>query len=107
MRMGDLGKAEECFREAVSVDPKYKEGILSLSCLLLNNGTFTDSAFLEQSEVLAQELDTENGTTWALLSLIYRCIKVNLRYSVMSFSFRTPAIIQPIYGADFKLVVFF
>ena len=78
MRMGDLGKAEECFREAVSLDPKHKDGILALSCLLLHNGTFTDSAFLEESEVLAQELDTEVGTTWALLSLIYRLQRTRL-----------------------------
>ncbi|GMH45184.1 hypothetical protein BSKO_13141 [Bryopsis sp. KO-2023] len=73
MRCGLYGRAEECFRDSLSLDPCNVQCLLSLSGLLLHNSIMTDPAFLESAEVFlhkAKELEPDNAMVWALLAIV-------------------------------------
>lgn len=82
-RKGDLGKAEECFRESISINPEHMDSLLSLACLLMTTGLMPNSAAIhfEHAEVLLQSsLDllenseaelSRKSLIWGLLTLVY------------------------------------
>lgn len=74
MRTEKFGLAEECFREALSLEPEHYSSILALACLLLHNSMMTDAAFLTDAEALiyaAKEIDPTNPLVWAIMSIIF------------------------------------
>lgn len=74
MRSQQQGKAEQCLREALALDPSSKPSLLALASLLWHNGIHTDAAHLEQAETLlhaAKEVAADDACVWALLTLLY------------------------------------
>ena len=82
-RKGDLGRAEECFRESISLDPDHMDSLLSLACLLMTTGLLPngDVVHFEHAEVLVQSAlellekpghgQSQKGLIWGLLTLVY------------------------------------
>ena len=83
MRKGDLGRAEECFRESISLNPDHMDSLLSLACLLMTTGLLPngDVVHFEHAEVLVQSAleqlekadhdHSQKGLIWGLLTLVY------------------------------------
>ena len=82
-RKGDLGRAEECFQESISLDPDHMDSLLSLACLLMTTGLLPngDVVHFEHAEVLVQSAlellekpghgHSQKGLIWGLLTLVY------------------------------------
>lgn len=74
LRTGKQGQAEQCLREAVSIDPSHKPSLMALAALLWHTGLHTDSAHLDEAETVlhaAKEATPDEAAVWALLTLVY------------------------------------
>lgn len=74
LRSQQQGKAEQCLREAVALDPTSQPSLLALASLLWHHGIHTDAAHLDQAETIlhaAKESSSDDACVWALLTLLY------------------------------------
>lgn len=74
LRTQQQGKAEQCLREALALDPTCRPYLLALAALLWHNGIHTDAAHLDQADTVlhaAKEVSADDACIWALLTLLY------------------------------------
>ncbi|KAG2434617.1 hypothetical protein HXX76_007512 [Chlamydomonas incerta] len=70
------GRAEECFREALALEPTHRGALLALLGCSVAAGRATDPAYLESAEAAAHRLLDVAGRSsldgWAALAVVYR-----------------------------------
>eukprot|EP00899_Mesostigma_viride_P018093 jgi/Mesvir1/26285/Mv01648-RA.3 len=68
MRVHDTGRAEECLREAIAIDPSHMPSLLAFAALLLSQGEHDKAEVFVQGAV---ELAPDRVLPWALMGLVY------------------------------------
>ncbi|GIL44572.1 hypothetical protein Vafri_2099 [Volvox africanus] len=75
-RTGSRGRAEQCFREALSLEPTHRPALLALLGCSVAEGRATDPAYLEAAEAAAHRLMEVSGQPsleqWAVMALVYK-----------------------------------
>lgn len=56
LRLGKIGRAEECLRECLGAAPGHLDALLALTALSLHNGLTTDPLLLETAFATTHEL---------------------------------------------------
>ncbi|KAG2496263.1 hypothetical protein HYH03_005496 [Edaphochlamys debaryana] len=76
LRRGARGRAEQCFRESLSLAPEHRPALLALLGCSVAEGRATDPAYLEAAEAAAHRLLEVAGAealeSWAALALVYK-----------------------------------
>ncbi|GIM03791.1 hypothetical protein Vretimale_8486, partial [Volvox reticuliferus] len=76
LRRGSRGRAEQCFREALSLEPTHRPALLALLGCSVAEGRATDPAYLEAAEAAAHRLMEVSGQPtleqWAMMALVYK-----------------------------------
>jgi cytochrome c-type biogenesis protein CcmH/NrfG len=67
-RTGNLGRAEEAFRQAIAISPSEPVPLLALACILWHNGVCTDALYLEHAITVRPSLSTQNLECGVLLN---------------------------------------
>lgn len=76
LRRGARGRAEQCFREALSLEPCHRASLLALLGCSVAEGRATDPSYLEAAEAAAHRLlevvGSDSLEPWAALALVYK-----------------------------------
>ncbi|EFJ48577.1 hypothetical protein VOLCADRAFT_104635 [Volvox carteri f. nagariensis] len=76
LRRGARGRAEQSFRESLSLDPTHRPALLALLGCSVAEGRATDPAYLEAAEAAAHRLMEVSGQPtlehWAAMALVYK-----------------------------------
>ena len=73
-RQGNHGRAQQCFREVLELEPSHSQAQLFLGCLLWHSSIFTDSAYGAEASIWLENA-AASPEVGAAASAVHQCLK--------------------------------